>query len=91
MSMHDETGWTETSCEVAELIMRSDDVEPYSSLTDMSGQYGTPTIYTSWGLKPEMTRSGVEVELLRTWGPIDGEPCRHLVPAQKREEVTADG
>lgn len=86
--MADETGWTETSCEVADLIIRSDKVHVYAGLTDMDGEYGPPQIYLEWGLRPEATRTGVEVPLLRSWGAIGDSKCRHLVPAGKRKEKT---
>lgn len=88
--MADQHGWTEASCEVADLIMRSDQVHVYAGLTDIDGEYGPPQIYYEWGLRPEATRTGAEVPLLRSWSAVDGKPCRHMVPAQKRT-VTADG
>ena len=82
--MTDQHGWTETSCEVADLIIQSGQVEVYAGLTDMDGEYGPPQIYYEWGLKPEATRTGAEVPVLRSWSAIGATECRHLVPAGKR-------
>lgn len=46
-NMHDLSGWEPITC--AESDTLRPDLAPLSSLTDPTGDYGAPVIYTEWG------------------------------------------
>lgn len=78
-NMHDLSGWTATTCLVADLIRGAGDVTPVSSLTDMDGTYGTPIVYTEWGMRS----SGTPVLREYRW-PASDRTCEHYVPEEDR-------
>lgn len=70
--MYDLSGWTPVDCQ------RSDEVRsgthPVSSLTDLSGQFGEPIVYTEWA-------DEFERPALRDYRwPESPRPCEHYVP-----------
>ena len=59
-NMLDLSGWRRITCAESDELRQNK--TPVSSLTDLSGQYGEPTIYTEWaGVdgKPVLRASGV--------------------------------
>lgn len=78
MSMHDLSGWVETSCAVADAIRFNENVAPYSSLTDPDGNYGAPIIFTEWAFQR------TETLVLRDYRE-PGAGCRHYVPTAAQE------
>jgi hypothetical protein len=52
-SMVNLTGWGEVDCATRDRFFAEwgDRLSPFSSLTDQDGQYGTPVIYTEWGVQ----------------------------------------
>lgn len=77
----DNTNWQSIPCHIADILRHSEFVVPYSSLTDLSGKYGHPTVYTFWVTKT------AETPVLKEWrwpSAVDGEPdlrpCEHYVP-----------
>jgi hypothetical protein len=70
-NMHDLRGWAPVTC-VASDAIRSNK-RPVSSLTDLSGTYGTPVVYTEW--------ADADRPVLRDYRWPDSErDCAHYVP-----------
>lgn len=77
--------WVEVACHVADAIRVSGHMRPIESLTDMSGQFGEPKVYTMWGFD----RGERDEPVLREWrypgpdgGRPDARPCKHEVVAR---------
>lgn len=74
-NMLDLSGWRRITCAESDELRQNK--TPISSLTDLSGQYGEPTIYTEW--------AGVDGKpVLREylWPRTPGRDCEHWVPAE---------
>ncbi len=75
--MHDLNGWTPVACEQSDLIR--DSLRPVSSLTDLTGQYGPPIVYTEWATDDERP-------VLRDYRWPNSEwECKHYVPTPTTE------
>lgn len=73
-------GWTQVSCEERERIYKAARPRPSASLTDLSGRYGDPQIFTEWA-------DANEAPVLRDYrwpnaedGKPDARPCQHWIP-----------
>lgn len=74
--MNDLSGWMEIACVESDAIREGK--RPVSSLTDPSGTYGTPVVYTEWAGRDD------ERPLLRDYlWPDSDRDCTHYVPAVK--------
>lgn len=75
MNMYSLEGWTKTTC------VRSDDIRngmsPWSSLTDLDGNFGPPIVYTEWA------DPATEQPVLRDYRwPGSSRECEHYVPSE---------
>ena len=48
MSMYDYAGWRKVGCVESDEAREAQPVTVESSLTDLSGQFGTPVMFTEW-------------------------------------------
>lgn len=73
-NMHDLDGWVPISCPQSDEIRTT--AHPVSSLTDLSGDYGTPVVYTEWGAPDS------DAPVLRDyrWPDARERNCEHYVP-----------
>ena len=46
-NMFDHSDWHQISCAERDPMVQA--LHPFSSLTDLDGEYGTPIVYTEWG------------------------------------------
>lgn len=68
------SNWTPISCAAADAIRYSEVTKPYSSKTDLTGEYGQPEVSTTWCIHIE-GRGDVLVMRESRWpSPIEGEP-----------------
>lgn len=75
-NMHDLSGWTPIACHASDKFRVG--ARPCSSLTDLSGTYGEPIVYTEWADDNEMP-------VLRDYRWPDSERiCEHYVPQEDR-------
>lgn len=73
-------GFVRVACAVADVIRASEMVKPASSLTDLTGEFGEPTIFTEWGI--EVSDGSYRVALREIHWPQDPDrDCEHWVPA----------
>lgn len=72
--MHDLSGWIPVTCVESDELRQGK--RPRSSLTDLSGTYGTPVVYTEW------SEADVDRPILRDYRWPDSErECAHYVKA----------
>jgi len=72
-SMFDLSGWHQITCQQSDTLHL--DTQPVSSLTDMDGEYGEPTVYKEWG------RLAPDRAVLRDYRwPDSDRVCEHWVP-----------
>ena len=72
-NMFDHSGWHQIPCAQRDPMVQA--LHPFSSLTDLDGEYGTPIVYTEWGV------SSPDRAVLRDYRwPNSGRVCEHWVP-----------
>lgn len=82
MGMHDRHGWTRITCAERDehLSIMGDHARVFSSLTDLSGEFGNPLVFTEWGRddgdEPILKDFRYPPEDGSNSGP-DAAPCEH--------------
>lgn len=73
-------GFVRVSCMTADVIRAAEIVKPTSSLTDLTGEFGEPQIFTEWSI--ERTDGSFSVVLRENRWPRDPDrDCEHWTPA----------
>jgi hypothetical protein len=82
-TMNDYDGWREITCAESSEI-RNAAPHVLSSLTDLTGQFGRPVVYTEWGNDDGATLRDY------LWNPHrEGTTCAHSVPDEEATDASA--
>lgn len=86
MTVRQLDGFVEVDCNVAELIVHSNQVSVYSGATDISGEHGEPRAETKWCLK-----NNDDIIVLHNITYFDSDDhgiarCVHFVPSKVDRE-----
>lgn len=83
--------WIVASCETSDALKaKHPEAKVFSSLTDISGEYGDPSMFTEWGLKDNCTPLWADLRYLPDCSNAYGEdsgsearrdpkPCEHMI------------
>lgn len=82
MSVHtnEAMGFVRVGCLIADVMRQAEIVKPASSLTDMTGEFGEPTVFTEWGVTATDGSYRVALREIR-WPSDPDRDCEHWVPA----------
>ena len=86
---YERDGFTPVSCLVADVIRGNEHVTPFSSKTDLSGEYGEPEVYTGWAVETKASGTVTVLHEHRWPSSHSGKPdpyrCEHYAATTSEE------